>query len=235
LADGKKGEDAEKQYRASVDLLKKVSADFPAVTDYAIRLGGTYCNLGHVTRDRGRPNDALTWYAQAIATLSAVVEKDPRHQTARWFLGNSHRGRAETLDQLKRYDEAARDWASAMDLAPLDRKQFIHCLLMVSRANARQFEEALKDADQLARSDVGDVVYNCACVYALAHAESRNEKHAVHAVELLRQAAAKGYRDVATIKKDPDFDNLQARDDFRQLMAELEKEQALKTARNKSK
>jgi hypothetical protein len=45
---------------------------------------------------------------------------------------------------------------------------------------------------------------------------------AARAVELLRQAVAKGYRDVADMKKQPHLDSLRARADFRQLLAELE-------------
>jgi hypothetical protein len=94
--------------------------------------------------------------------------------------------------------------------------------LMMSRAGTEEFEPALKEADQLARSDSGLMVYGCACAYALAHARTKDDKYAARAVELLRQAVAKGYRDVADMKKRPDFDSLRARDDFRQLLAELE-------------
>jgi hypothetical protein len=39
----------------------------------------------------------------------------------------------------------------------------------------------------------------------------------------LRQALAKGYQDAAHMQKDTDLDPLRGRDDFRKLLAELDK------------
>ncbi len=217
---------AETEYRAAIDLWKNLTAEFPNVTDYPIALGGGLCNLGHLVSDTDRLNDALGWYAQAIATLSPVIEKEPSHLRARQFLCNSLGGRAGTLDQLKRHAEAVDDWARAMDLAPGQEKVVYHRALMLSRVGAGRFGPALTDADLLAKSDSTDLLYDCACVYALVHAKTRDDMHAVRAVELLRQAIAKGFRDVAQLKKDADLDSLRERDDFRQLVADLEKNKA---------
>jgi hypothetical protein len=43
------------------------------------------------------------------------------------------------------------------------------------------------------------------------------------AMEVLRQALAKGYQDGAQLKKDTDLDPLRGRDDFQKLLAELDK------------
>jgi len=102
------------------------------------------------------------------------------------------------------------------------KKPFFQMRLMMSRARTEEFEPALKAADQLARSDSAPMVYACACAYALAHARTKDDKYAARAVELLRQAVAKGYRDVADMKEQPHLDSLRARDDFRQLRDELE-------------
>jgi hypothetical protein len=45
---------------------------------------------------------------------------------------------------------------------------------------------------------------------------------APRAVELLRKAVAKGYKDAAHMKKNPAFDALRQRDDFKKLLADLE-------------
>jgi serine/threonine protein kinase/tetratricopeptide (TPR) repeat protein len=216
-------DEAEAEYRAALELRKKLAAEFPADAKHTINLGGTFCNLGNLARDRDRFEDALRWYEQAIATLSDFVEREPKLDTRRQeFLRNSLWGRAQALDQLKRYDEESKDLIRVLEMSPEDKKQAVHTLLMLSRLNGKQFEAAVKDADQLAGSDDGQVVYNCACVYALAYAGSRDDKQAVRAVELLRRAVAKGFRRSDVIQKDPDFDTLRGRDDFRQLMAELE-------------
>jgi hypothetical protein len=50
----------------------------------------------------------------------------------------------------------------------------------------------------------------------------RAEQYARRAVALLRQAVQKGYKDVTHMTKDPDLDALRARDDFKELLAQLE-------------
>jgi hypothetical protein len=42
-------------------------------------------------------------------------------------------------------------------------------------------------------------------------------------MKLLREAVSKGYKDVAHMKKDTDLDPLRERENFRKLVAELER------------
>jgi hypothetical protein len=56
----------------------------------------------------------------------------------------------------------------------------------------------------------------------LADTPQAKEKRAVRAVELLRQAVAKGYKNSVHMKKDADFDALRGRDDFKNGVAEAE-------------
>jgi hypothetical protein len=81
----------------------------------------------------------------------------------------------------------------------------------------------------------GDTLYNLACVCALASAavkDAKNlgadaprlaEEYAVRALELLRQAVAKGYKDFDHLKKDDDLKPLREREDFKKLVIDLEK------------
>jgi hypothetical protein len=57
--------------------------------------------------------------------------------------------------------------------------------------------------------------------FQIGHAE----EPAAKAVDLLRQAVAKGFKDLAHLKKDSDLDSLRQRDDFHKLLQELEAEQ----------
>jgi hypothetical protein len=67
--------------------------------------------------------------------------------------------------------------------------------------------------------------YDFTCVYVLASGKSADKKreYADRAMELLRKAVKAGYQDAAHMKKDTDLDPLRGRDDFKQLLAELEK------------
>ncbi len=52
--------------------------------------------------------------------------------------------------------------------------------------------------------------------------KSVKTRYADRAMELLRQAVAKGYRNPDTIKNDHDLDSLRVRKDFQELLADLE-------------
>jgi pentatricopeptide repeat protein len=75
--------------------------------------------------------------------------------------------------------------------------------------------------------------YAAACEYALCAGAAKPAKRSVasapgskklaeEAIALLKQAVAKGFRDVAHMKKDKDLDALRARADFKKVIAELE-------------
>jgi serine/threonine protein kinase/tetratricopeptide (TPR) repeat protein len=226
LAAANKWPQAESEFRAALAQQKIVVDKLPTKSEPVADLGKILVNLGHAAAIGGRRNDALGWYEQGIALLAPQLEKEPGLATAREALFHGHEGRALTFDELKRYEDAVKDWARALELAPTSRKAVCQLRLMCSRAHAGQWAPALKDADALAKNDTKDFLYDCACVYALAHAGTKDDKQAVRAVELLRRAAAKGYRDVATVKQDSDLDSVRARDDFRQFLAEMEKTQA---------
>jgi hypothetical protein len=55
--------------------------------------------------------------------------------------------------------------------------------------------------------------------------EKAREKLVARAMELLRLAVAKGFKNAAHMKKDTDLDALRQREDFQKLLAELEKPQ----------
>jgi len=223
LADWKKRDLAETEYGIAIDILKKLVADFPGEPKCCVRLAGNYCNLGNLLREAGRRSDALDRYDQAIATLVPVLQKESRLALARQFLINSRRGRAGTLDELMRYAEAAEEWARVLGLDG-NYKTYHQTMLMFSRVRAGQIEAALKDAEQLAKVDSALVQRNCACTYALAFAKTKDEKHALRALELLRAAVAKGLP-VAMLKNNPDLAPLRDRADFRELIASQEKKQ----------
>jgi hypothetical protein len=77
-------------------------------------------------------------------------------------------------------------------------------------------------------------LYNAACLYALCAGAAkspsppaplpdgaRGEKLADEAMQLLRQAVAKGYKDIKHLKKDEDLRTLREREDYKKLLQEL--------------
>jgi hypothetical protein len=96
---------------------------------------------------------------------------------------------------------------------------------------AGQVAAAIEEAEELAKNAEPLVLYNAACVYALASnatktnpiAPEQQAKYAERAVALLRQAVAKGYSDVNGMKNDDDLKPLRLRDDFQKLLRDMQK------------
>jgi serine/threonine-protein kinase len=232
---GKRAE-AEEAFRQSLSLLERLAAEFPSVPDYAVELGRGYANFGKVVGETGQVAASVDWFARACTTLRPVVAKEPRLVEARRDLRTAYWGRANALAQLNRHAEAAADWEQAVALN--DEKPYASGLRLqwaFSLARAGRPTQATAAIEELLRSGNADAgtLYDAACVYAVAaaHAEKqspphtnslRAEQYARRAVALLRQAVAKGYRDSAHLKKDPDLDPLQPRADFQQLLGELD-------------
>jgi hypothetical protein len=95
--------------------------------------------------------------------------------------------------------------------------------------------KADRAAERLEQSAVnaGDL-YNVACILSrwvpLAEKDSTlpegkrrqvSADYATRAMAVLRKAVAAGYRDLESLKNDPDLEPLRRRDDFNQLLAEL--------------
>ena len=95
-------------------------------------------------------------------------------------------------------------------------------------AAERMVRHAFEPAGDAYRA--ASLLARCAPVVAkdvqLSEAERREQAltYAGRAVELLRQANARGYKDVERLKKDKHFDPLHAREDFQQLLRQLEAE-----------
>src|SRR5262249_8858844 len=162
--------------------------------DYAIELGGSYCNLGDLVQENGRPTESLDWYGKAVATLGAVLEKEPRLATARRFLSNSHSGRAQSLDQLARPAEAVKDWQRAVELDD-QKRPALRLGHAAAQARTGQAAPAVSVAEEQAQAPnvTGATLFDCARVLALAAAAAKEdaalrEQHAARAVALLRQA-----------------------------------------------
>jgi hypothetical protein len=95
-------------------------------------------------------------------------------------------------------------------------------------AHLGRHARATAEADELARLAPGSGadLYDLACVFALSAAAvgaepALHERYAARAVGLLRQAAEKGYRNLAHLEKETDLDPIRDRPDYRALMMDL--------------
>jgi len=227
LRDLGKRPESEEQYRQALTIQEKLVADFPAVTAYRVELSTGYRNFGHVTGSRGKPADSAEWYAKAIRILTPIYEREPRDVRVRMFLRNGHAGRARALDRLQQFAKAIPDWDKAIELSPTAQQPGLRAPRAISRLQAGQVAEAVAEVAELTKTPSWPAPqwYDFACVYAVASGKvaDKKDEYAKRAVELLQKAVKAGFKDVAHMKEDTDLDPLRNRDDFKKLMAELEK------------
>jgi serine/threonine protein kinase len=234
--------EAEAAYRAAIAIRERLVADFPTAPDYAMNLSGSYANFGNLLRDNGQAQASLDWYAKSITTLEPGLHSEQHLVKARQFLRNSHWGRATALTRLGCHAEALGDWDRTLELdSGLDSYQ-LNIARAITLTQLRNQGRAATQGQDGAQADgvTYSTPYEVACLYAKASAMVRKgtslpqadrdqlaERHAGRAVELLAKAQGagffKGQANVEHMKKDPDLDPLRNREDFKKLVAELEK------------
>jgi len=137
-------------------------------------------------------------------------------------------GRAEVLQRLNRHSEAVADWDMALKLDDGRMSMAIRERRGYSLARDGQHVRAFADANELfgMRQPGPATTYDCACICAICITKvgdnkSLAEKYAVRAVELLRQAVAKGFSNFLHLVNDGDLAPLRGRDDFTALLWEI--------------
>jgi eukaryotic-like serine/threonine-protein kinase len=226
----RKWAEAEDAYREALTIQERLAAD-STMPQYRIDLGGTQVNFGRLLAKKQEPEPALEWYGKAIATLEGAMQKVKVDANARRFLRDAHWARAEALDvDLKRYAEALADWGKTVQLSPETEKARFRMRRATCLVRAGQVDAATQEAEEVAKTAGAVTLFDAACVFALAAARPdetagslSKEECATRAVALLRQAVAQGFNNAEHMKRDDDLTVLRQRDDFKKLLAELEK------------
>jgi serine/threonine-protein kinase len=193
--------------RAEAPLLQAITIgeqlvrDHPLVLDFVYLLGTCYGRLGRLENGRGQPRAVLARCEQAVPILQRVLEKEPRHLPARLELRDLRMARAIAQARLGEYAKAAEgaaEMAREEGLTPVDVYN-LACLY------SRCSEAAARDAQLSA-----------------AERDRHKELYARRAVDALRQALARGFKDLPALRNDTDFKPLWGREDFQRLLRELE-------------
>jgi tetratricopeptide (TPR) repeat protein/tRNA A-37 threonylcarbamoyl transferase component Bud32 len=228
LEDQGKLKESEAATRQAIALREQLVKESQEALDYAVTLGGTYGNLAALLKDQGRPAESLEWYDKAVKTLEPALAREEQLGDARRFLRNMYAGRAQALDRLGRHKDAAEDWDRAVPLDDGKRRGYFTSRGALSRGDHAR-AVALAREQAAASGATPKVAYDSACVCALAAAAvpddpQLHEQYAARAVELLHQAAGPEGAGVSLkkVKTDEALDSLRGRDDFRQLLKELE-------------
>jgi serine/threonine protein kinase/tetratricopeptide (TPR) repeat protein len=182
-------------------IQEKLVREHPDVVSYVADLANDYSSMARCENALGRPLAVLSWAEKAIAILHGVLEKQPSHSTARLLLNDIRVGRAVALAQMGDYGQAAKDAADIArqeGITPVD-------LYNVACVYGRCLEAADKDA-KLSGTDRARLT----------------EQYAGRAMDALRQALARGFRNVPALRAEPDLERLRGRADFQKLLQEVD-------------
>ena len=175
-----------------------------------------------------------------VEAFTKRLRENPKLVENRGFLTQAYWRRAIARDRLKRYGDAAGDWAAAAELAddPMDQAFYLaHRGSSLARTGDKKtaapiFAAALQQAEVVLKGKdlPGMVYYDAAAVMSLAAGGLADttvaKKYASEAVRLLRRAASVGFlSDPAQVKKLRlafEYSALHEREDFKKLLAELD-------------
>jgi tetratricopeptide (TPR) repeat protein len=244
-----KFQEKEELVRRQLDLCQKLVKDFPNRPSSRFYLGLAYANMGSALRKATRLQEAEENFRQSVAIRAKLVDDFPGVPVYRAHLGLVQLILASVLEEMGRLPEAEQvtleAWALLRSLARDYPAQVLHdwerrlrycggsvaahlrLLRAFARVQLKELAPAVAEANAVAETGDADptTLYHAACLFALAAAATGDaeqaEEHASRAIELLRQAFAKGYTNVEQMKKDSDLDPLRPRDDFRKFLAEF--------------
>jgi tetratricopeptide (TPR) repeat protein/tRNA A-37 threonylcarbamoyl transferase component Bud32 len=249
LLSDKRPKEAETAFRDALALQKQLVQAFPKVPDYQVGAAGTLTSLGFLLYRNNRRPEAEAAYRHALGfqeRLAAAFPKVADFQnelagtlTKVAILCRQRRAFAaavQLLEQARPHHKAALG-ASSGNAA---YRQSYHNNVQLLAANSLALADHARlasAADELAHFAYDPVpdTYNAACYLsrcvALAGKNAQLAEHgrrelahgyADRAVALLRQAVARGYKDAAHMRDDPDLQPLRGREDFKKLAAEVE-------------
>jgi serine/threonine protein kinase/tetratricopeptide (TPR) repeat protein len=190
--------EAERAYALALAVREELAAKYPKNSSYQHALASTLVNLASLRREQKNLASARDLLERARPHHEAALKDSPGNRDYRWYYRNNRISLATYLLELGDHAAAA-DAAEQLVRAALEPGPDGYCAACFL---ARAVPLAEKD-DRLPP----DERRRCAQVYA------------DRAVELLRQALAKGYRDLNQLKGDEDLNPLRQRADFRELLA----------------
>jgi tetratricopeptide (TPR) repeat protein len=250
LYDGRRPKEAEVAYRAAVAIRKQLVKEFAKRTDFRQDLARSHNNLGNVLYTTGRLKEAEAAYRDALPLQEKLAADFPNVQDYQnglagtlVNLGMVHHQRREYAAAVPFLEQARPHHQAALKASPKDRtyRLFYHnnlSTLTGSHLHLGDHARLATTAEELARFryDPANDTYKAGCLLCrcatLAEKDPRLDeakrkefarRYADQALALLRRAVSRGYKNAAEMRGNADLKPLQGREDFKKLLAELEK------------
>jgi tetratricopeptide (TPR) repeat protein len=237
-------------FKEAAALLREASNKEPAVTLYRSDLGELHLTQGDLHRRCGQHAQAVSTLTEASRIFEKLVAVSPTDVSFRMFLAVAYDGRAMAHRDQGELDKALEYYQQVLTVVKKSVQIFPRAtnfrrdlaetygeLTALQRRRGRPTEAA---ALALERKKVlpedPKQLFTVACDLAqciplvgrdkamlTASEQAERRRYAGQAVEVLRQALRKGYKDGARLKTCPELAPLREDADFRRLLAEAKK------------
>jgi serine/threonine-protein kinase len=205
------------------------------VVEYWRDLARCEMNLGRVQHALRQTEEALGSYERERSLREKFVKEHPTvveywHHLARceMNLGRVQIALSQPIAATHSFEQSCVHWEQAIKRDDGRLRDKLRMLRADAKAHLGEHKEATQEAKEVAQASTSmDTLYAAACVFALSTAAvqgnaEKAEEYAGQAVQLLRQAVAKGFKNVEHMKKDSDLEPLRSRPDFQELLRDLE-------------
>jgi hypothetical protein len=202
-----------------------------------------YDALGDVELEQKNSPLALAYYRKAFALYEGLHKREPRNAEDRWYLAHSYYKMGAAKHLIGDPGDAGADFAKSLDLreglVKQDPKNVqFRAELMLAQARLGRHKEASSTCAELRQraSKNPSVLLTAASGYALCAAAVAADKtsvspeeHAMHrtysdlAVDVVKEAASLGFRDVVRLQTDCDLSPLRSYPEYIRLLDQLRK------------
>jgi tetratricopeptide (TPR) repeat protein len=194
-------QEAEKSWRRAVPQLERLTEVLANRPEGHSHLAAACHNLGLLLGDRDELAESRQYLEKAVRHQRAALRLNPRHPQYGRLLAQHYEKLAATLIALGEHAGAAKTALEMARSSPVSAERCYHAACVLAQCMTLADKDATLSGEKrkgLAQS-YGD-----------------------RAVELLREAVGKGFKDPEHMNKDTALDSLRSRDDFKKLASELE-------------
>jgi serine/threonine protein kinase len=204
LAALKRMQEAEAEYRRAVTIYQPLVKAYPAAPEYQSELAETLAELALLRRDANELAEARKLLQEAVSYQQTAVKARPKTPGYAKFLSEHYRDLAGVLLRGKDHTAASQIADKLAGVGPKNPANAYAAAAVLARCALLVEQDQTIDEDKR-----GELV----------------QGYGRRAVTLLREAFARGHKDLKKLKKDDDFAALRMRADFQKLLTELEAEQ----------
>jgi tetratricopeptide (TPR) repeat protein len=211
--------------RLTEELVRKHPKDFSFKGDLS-EIQGAW---GDALLLLGKSEEAGKVYQQSFENLQLVIDHNPDDLSPRLALSLTHQRLGaisaadhKTADAEKHYEKALKLETALLQLEPANVTRQAARVLALARAgkHAEATAEAAKVQPRVARSP--ELLLQMARCYATCAADKSRKADCVkRALDALRAATAKEYRDAVALQTDPDLQSLRGEAAFQKILEEV--------------